>query len=262
MADDLELMVAELRKEPSSLVFLQLGEALRRRGRLEGAVRVALAGLEHHPELLEAKDLYARILADVGDFARAREVWSDVIERDPRHVGALKGLGFLHFWAGDLDKALDHLENALAVDPADQTVVQALMTVRGAMEEEAPPAGTADPVFAGLDGADQGILLVDERGRVLGGRLLTVAGADVSDRAAAYLAGATQEADRTSKLLELGAWHALVAESEGGNVHVSVPKEGNLLLIVRDRGVPVGRLAMLAERAAEAARRWLEGQQL
>jgi hypothetical protein len=32
------------------------------------------------------------------------------------------------------------------------------------------------------------------------------------------------------------------------------------LLVVRDRAVPMGRLAILAERAAQAARRWLERQ--
>jgi len=33
-------------------------------------------------------------------------------------------------------------------------------------------------------------------------------------------------------------------------------------LIVRDRGVPAGRLTMLAERAGHTARKWLDGQQL
>jgi hypothetical protein len=33
-----------------------------------------------------------------------------------------------------------------------------------------------------------------------------------------------------------------------------------MLLVVRDRAVPLGRLAMLAQRAGQAARRWLERQ--
>jgi tetratricopeptide (TPR) repeat protein len=263
MADDIEVMIADLARDPTSLVFLELGETLRRRGRLEAAVRVALTGAERHPDLLDAHDLYARVLADVGDFARARETWSSVLAREPRHIGALKGLGFLYYWAGDLDSALDHLEDALATDPTDPSVVQALMTVRAAAREEpASDTGEPDPVFAGLDGAERGILLVDDRGRILGGRLQSVAGADVSDRAAAYLAGAAQEAERTARLLELGTWQSVVAEGEGGNLHVSAPTPASLLLIVRDRGVPAGRLSMLARRAAQAARRWLEGQQL
>ncbi len=263
MADDIDVLTAELARDATSLVFLDLGETLRRRGRLEAAVRVALTGLEQHPDLLDAHDLYARVLADVGDFKRAREVWSGILARDRRHVGALKGLGFLFFWSGDLDSALDHLETALATDPTDQSVVQALMTVRAAAQEEpAADADGPDPVFAGLDGAERGILLVDERGRILGGRLQSVVGADVSDRVAAYLAGAAQEADRTARLLDLGGWKSIVAEGEGGNVHVSAPTPESLLFIVRDRGVPAGRLSMLAQRAAQAARSWLEEQQL
>jgi len=266
MTDHIEAKTEQLTRDPTSLVFLELGEALRRRGRLEAAVRVALTGVERHPDLLDAHDLYARVLADVGDFARARETWAGVLARDPRHLGALKGLGFLYYWAGDLDSALDHLEDALATDPTDQSVVQALMTVRAAAQEE-PAQDTSDteepdPVFAGLDGAERGILLVDDRGRILGGRLQSLAGTDVSDRAAAYLAGATQEAERTARLLELGTWQSIVAEGQGGNIHVSAPTQTSLLLIVRDRGVPAGRLSMLAQRAAHAARRWLEGQQL
>jgi predicted regulator of Ras-like GTPase activity (Roadblock/LC7/MglB family) len=117
-------------------------------------------------------------------------------------------------------------------------------------------------VFSGLDGAERGILLVDDRGRILGGRLQSAEGNDVSDQAAAYLAGATQEAERTARMLDLGAWESIVAEGEGGNVHVSAPTASSLLLIVRDRSVPAGRLSMLAHRAAQAARAWLESQQL
>jgi hypothetical protein len=33
-----------------------------------------------------------------------------------------------------------------------------------------------------------------------------------------------------------------------------------MLLVVRDRSVPLGRLGMLAQRAAQASRQWLERQ--
>jgi len=60
MADDIRALSAQLAQDPQSLVFLRLGEALRRKGQLEAALRVALNGLERHPHLADAHDLYAK----------------------------------------------------------------------------------------------------------------------------------------------------------------------------------------------------------
>jgi tetratricopeptide (TPR) repeat protein len=271
MASDVKAMSGELARDPASLVFVELAEALRQRGQLEHAERVVLGGLEHHPELIEAHDLYARILVDGGDYGRAVQVWKRVLDSDARHLGAHKGLGFLNFRAGDLDGALEHLELALASDPADPSVIRALQTVRNAAAEAAAEADadveTAGPegedaIFAGLEGAGNGLLLVDDRGRVLGGRIEGGQGIDVSDTVAAFLAGAAQEAERTARMLGLGEWQWLVTEGPDGNVYVTPPTADTLLLIQRDRSVPSGRLAMLAERAGAVARQWLEGQEL
>src|SRR5437879_6546778 len=68
----------------------------------------------------------------------------------------------------------------------------------------------------------------------------------------------SQEAARTVKLLGLGKWTGLAAEGNHGHVHLAAPTSDALLLVVRDRAVPMGRLAVIAQRAALAARRWLE----
>lgn len=269
MAEDITALSAELARDPASLAFVPLGEALRARGQLDAAISVAVTGLEHHPNLADAHDLYARILADAGDVERAADEWGIALALEPQHAGAHKGLGFVNFRRGDMDGALEHLELALAADPSDHSVVQALHTVRAAAAGTAPPAaGPAappsgpPPVFAGLEGAADSMLLVDARGRVLAGGLQTAAGADVADAVAAYLAGVSQEAERTSRLLELGEWRWIMAEAEEGNLQLSAPAANALLLLVRDRSVPPGRLARQAARAAEVARRWLEGQNL
>ena len=129
--------------------------------------------------------------------------------------------------------------------------------------EPEPIAPAAQPmeearVFAGLEGAQEGLLLLDASGRVLGGALKDSAGRDVTDAVAAYLAGVSQEAARTVKLLGLGKWTGLAAEGNHGHVHLAAPTSDALLLVVRDRAVPMGRLAVIAQRAALAARRWLE----
>jgi predicted regulator of Ras-like GTPase activity (Roadblock/LC7/MglB family) len=123
---------------------------------------------------------------------------------------------------------------------------------------EAPPVLEEARVFAGLEGAQEGLLLLDAAGRVLGGALRDRQGKDVTEVVAAHLAGVSQEAARTAKLLGLGQWIGLSAEGLVGHVHLAAPTGDALLLVVRDRSVPMGRLAILAQRAAHVARRWLE----
>ena len=330
MADDIRQLSAQLAQDPASLVFLRLGELLRRKGQVDTAQRVAVTGLERHPHNADAHDLYARILADKQDFERAFDEWDMALRIAPNHIGALKGLAFLYFKIGDIAQAVAHLEEAQRILPSDAGITQALALVQGAAEpaaappsletmaaEPAPKTGTLRPpppprppappadeapapppvappppapysptprpsvavpeaaplaspgagaplererVFAGLEGAQEGLLLLDGSGRVLGGAVRHPNGGDATDAVAAYLAGVSQEAARTGKLLTLGNWTGLSAEGQAGHVHLSQLRKDALLLVVRDRSVPLGRLAVLAERAAQHARSWLETQ--
>ena len=68
----------------------------------------------------------------------------------------------------------------------------------------------------------------------------------------------SREAARSAKLLGLGAWEMVVLEAPGGNAALLPASSEALLLVVRDASVPMGRLQVAAERAARAARAWLE----
>src|SRR6267143_3264110 len=221
MADDIRALSAQLAQDPQSLVFLRLGEALRRKGQLEAALRVAINGLERHPHLADAHDLYARILTDRREYERAFDEWDMAVRIAPNHTGALKGLAFLYFKVGDLAQAEAHLEAARKVEPDDPSIDQAIAMMRKgtAPPAPAPTAATTESssadsptaasstaqaaqgsgfdearVFAGLEGANEGLLLIDGVGRVLGGRLREGAGTDVPETVAAYLAGGWREA--------------------------------------------------------------------
>ena len=95
MADEIHRWSDELARDPSSLVFLQLGDGLRRQGQLEVALKIALRGLERHPRNAEAHDLVARIAVDRRDFPRAFDEWETVLRLAHEHVGAMKGLGYI-----------------------------------------------------------------------------------------------------------------------------------------------------------------------
>lgn len=263
MPDEIRRLTEELARDPASLGFLRLGEALRLQGQLDAAARVTLAGLEHHPDRADALDLYARIQADAGDQEGARQTWERAVTVAPRHVGALKGLAYLAYRDRDYDAALDMLETALSEDPADQTVVLALQTVRAAAARQDAELRlrTGADIFAGIEGGRDALLLVDARGLVLGGVLRDQRGLAVSDEVAAYVAGAGQEAERAARVLDLGPWRSLEVEATDGHLHLSVPAPEAVLVVRREKAVPAGRVTLLARRAAAAARAWLEGQQ-
>ena len=130
MSDDIRMLTARVAEEPTSLAFLELAEALRRRGQLDAAGKVARGGLIRYPGLADAHDLMARILSDQGDFAGAFDAWSDALRLDPMRTGALKGIAFLYFQAGDAAAAIEHLQRAAEVDPDDISIAQALARVR------------------------------------------------------------------------------------------------------------------------------------
>ena len=294
MSDDIRGMTAELAADPDSLVFLDLGEALRRRNQLDAAYKVARTGANRYPELARAHDLCARILCDRGDRDRAFESWVSALDLDPVLVSAHKGLGFLYFQAGDFASAEKHLAYAGQADPDDVGTAAALERVHALQRTPAPasapppavaadaeldsapvlaaselpfsfeesrPSPLRDAVFAGLDGGTDGLLLVDSAGLRLGGGLRNPEGTDVADSVAAMLAGVSKEAARTARLLDLGDWRGLAVECGDGNLFLSAPTDSTLLLTVRGLDMPMGRVARFAERASVAARAWLEGSQ-
>ncbi|HVE33859.1 MAG TPA: tetratricopeptide repeat protein [Gemmatimonadaceae bacterium] len=64
MADEIRRWSDELAREPNSLVFLQLAEALRAQGQLAIALKIAQRGLDRHPGNAEARALVDRITSE------------------------------------------------------------------------------------------------------------------------------------------------------------------------------------------------------
>jgi tetratricopeptide (TPR) repeat protein len=279
VTDEIKTLTTRLAEEPSSLAFLELGEALRRRGQLEAAYKVARGGLAKYPTLADAHDLVARILGDQGDLAGAFDAWADALRFDPMRIGALKGIAFLYFRSGDTPAALEHLGRAAEIDPDDRSIAQAIARVRagssspGQAEEVAPASQTSpgqpmrpeasldpSPLLSGYENGSEGVILVDGNGLRLNGTLLSPGNEDVGDPVAAELAGVSKEASRTTKLLGLGGWQAIAVEAPDGNLFLVPPTPDTVLLTVRESSLPMARLGLIAERAARDAREWLAQQ--
>lgn len=148
MSDVVRRLSEELARDPSSLVFLPLGETLRRQGQLDVALKVALRGLERHEHNPEAHDLLARIAVDRGELDRAYDEWDMVLRLAPDHPGARKGMGFVRFRQGRLDEAERLLAEALESGGSDSSVAGALVHVRAAL------AAGEEPATRHLDGTD------------------------------------------------------------------------------------------------------------
>jgi predicted regulator of Ras-like GTPase activity (Roadblock/LC7/MglB family) len=130
VSDEVRRLSDELARDPASLVFLPLGEALRRQGQLDIALKVAMRGLERHPHNADAHDLLARNAVDRGELERAFDEWDMVLRFAPGHAGAKRGMGFVCFRQGRLEDAERYLAEALEADAGDQSTVAALATVR------------------------------------------------------------------------------------------------------------------------------------
>lgn len=290
MTDDIRALTARLAEEPGSLAFLELAEALRRRGQLDAAHKVARGGLARYPGLADAHDLMARILSDLGDLAGAFDAWASALQLDPMRVSALKGIAFLYFRAGETAAALDHLQRALEVEPDDVSIRQAISRIAAPKGDKAQatvpearsqapvasaaatspavaPRSAPEPVesvpagpFDAVDGGERGLLLVDANGLRVGGRLADDANDSAGDRVAAQLAGVAREAARATRLLGLGAWHTISVESPDGHVVLTPANAETVVVAARESSLPMGRVTLLAERAARSARGWLEEQ--
>ena len=140
--DDIRRWSDELARNPASMVFLPLGEALRTRGQIGVALRVAMRGLERHPYDADAHDLLARIYVDRGETEKALDEWDAAIRCSPSHPGALKGMGFVCFNQGRLADAERYLAEAAGATPEDEGLAMALRRVRDdiASANDTPPS--------------------------------------------------------------------------------------------------------------------------
>src|SRR5438132_921606 len=230
-------------------VHLLLGRIALASGRGADAVEELRRALRLDPLAAAAHRVLGYALAATGRFGEAAEQW-DQWERLAGHSETELAL----LDEAQRAQAAAHLEAAQRAATNDPGVAQALAMARGGGTEESgaaaqegrgtealiepePIAPAAQPleearVFAGLEGAQEGLLLLDASGRVLGGALKDSGGRDVTDAVAAYLAGVSQEAARTVKLLGLGKWTGLAAEGHHGHVHLAAPTSHALLLVV------------------------------
>lgn len=290
MADEIRRLSDELARDPSSLVFIQLGELLRQQGQVDVARKVALRGLERHSHNADAHDLLARIEVDRGELQNAFDEWDMVLRIMPGHAGAQKGMGFVSYKQGKLVEAERYLSKAAEADPEDVSIASALGFVRKqlaspgaaeapaerssgrttvALQQMAEEAGLR-PSWSGSGGEDarmlfseligdgeQTVLLLDSSGRVMAGAYTSADGRDVGQEVGAELSGVSDEAQRAMRHLELGEWNSIVFETELAIVALGPAPGDGLIVVAAERSTPLGFVRRLQEKALARARDWL-----
>jgi tetratricopeptide (TPR) repeat protein len=280
MSDDIRRLSDELARDPSSLVFIQLGEELRRTGQLDLALKVALRGLERHPHHADAHDLLARIRVDRDELTEALDEWDTVLQLSPSHVGARKGVGYVLFKQGRLAEAERHLKEAAAQDSGDPSIGTALHMVRrmlhfthganGSNGKGDASGGTplaeagrkveeeARRLFAEILGeGEQTALLLDASGLVTAGVYVTEDGRDVAQEVGASLVGIREDAARAAEHLGLGAWSSVTFETDVATVAMAPVLDDSLVLVAAARTVPLGLVRRVLQNCGRRAGVWL-----
>ena len=267
MADEIRRWSDELARDPSSLVFLQLGEALRRQGQLDVALKIALRGLERHPRNVEAHDLVARIAVDRRDFARAFEGWETVLRLDPASPRRDEGAGLRLLPVRPLRRRRAVSRQGGGGRRRFGRDVGAARRCAARRAGSSPPRGRrragrrpADPqwLFADLlvdDG--QTALLLDGNGYVLGGLYVDDEGTDLGEEIGAQLSGISDEVVRATRHLDIGDWRSITFETQVAVVAMAPAADQSLLVVAASRTTPLGLLRRLLDRCAERAAAWL-----
>ena len=126
----IEQLRFQLREDPSSRAFYQLGELLRRAGDRAEAVEVLRAGLGHHPEYVAAWVSLGRTLYEMERFGESAEALSRALELDPENAVAAQMLGRCGVRLEDWELAVRGFSLAVELIPGDEDLEAELESAR------------------------------------------------------------------------------------------------------------------------------------
>lgn len=133
----------KLRQNPNSLVFVQLADAMRKKGRFDEALGVLEQGLSKNPNLLSALIMTGRIHISRDRPGEAIEVLKRVIGREPGNLTAHALLSQAYLATNSLREAIVEFQRILSLNPEDAAAQQALQTVLARMKKD--KAGAPKP---------------------------------------------------------------------------------------------------------------------
>ncbi|MEK7764675.1 MAG: tetratricopeptide repeat protein, partial [bacterium] len=139
----------KLRQNPTSLVFVQLADAYRKKGSMEEALAICREGLERNPNLLSGLIMLGRVHAANKQPADAVEVLKRVIQREPNNLTAHALLSQSYMQLNHFGEAISEYQKILTLNPEDTAAQQALQVALDRMRKEG--TGNARPALASAE---------------------------------------------------------------------------------------------------------------
>ena len=106
--------------------------------------------------------------------------------------------------------------------------------------------------------AEQTALLLDVSGRPLAGSYVDQDGRDISAEIGAALTGVSKEVSRSMRLLSLGAWTAVVVETDAATIALAPAAEDAVVLLASSSSVPLGLVRRVLARSVTLALTWMK----
>ena len=121
--------------DPRATSLMAIGIRQMNLGQLRNAERIFTEIISAHPTHAETWNKRATVRFMRGDDKGSRSDIARVIDLEPRHFGALSGLGMINMRSGDLPAALQAFEAAVRVNPhmdqAEAMIRELRATLRG-----------------------------------------------------------------------------------------------------------------------------------
>ena len=121
--------------DPRATNLMAIGIRQMNLGQFRNAERIFTEIINTHPTHAEAWNKRATVRFMRGDDKGSRSDIARVIDLEPRHFGALSGLGMINMRSGDLPAALQAFEAAVRVNPhmdqAEAMIKELRATLRG-----------------------------------------------------------------------------------------------------------------------------------
>ena len=119
-----------LKKQPSSLIFAPLANALRKTKDYKKAIEISQKGLLKNPQFTGGYIVLGQCFFECGEYQKSAKAFEKAFSLNPENLTALRYLGRIYTQLGDLKKGSKIYEMILLYCPDDESAKEILKTLQ------------------------------------------------------------------------------------------------------------------------------------